>query len=134
MSDSLPHDGPLGDYLVACLDLYRARLRARREAQRAKQEGPEPHSFGLFCHMSDEHGLTLLDSELHEIERLVAQDAQKERDAAEGVIRQMRTCLGHVASILADKRASGAEISAGNTAFISMERWTNEALELSKYV
>lgn len=40
---------------------------------------PLPYAYPLFKHMSDEHGLTLIDSELYEIMRICKEiDAQKE--------------------------------------------------------
>lgn len=56
-------------------------------------------------------------------------DAVARNARLETALQRARECAGHIASILADKRASDdSTIHAGNTAFISMERWAAEAL------
>ena len=36
-------------------------------------------NYELFCHMANEHGLTLIDSEMHEIELIVARMLTNDR-------------------------------------------------------
>jgi len=57
------------------------------------KETPATRAQALFDHMSCEHGLTLLDAEMHEIELIVSRmlDADREREAALPIDRDPAT-------------------------------------------
>jgi len=71
------------------------------------EHNPEPYMHALFSHMSDNHGLTLLESELGEIRdvcrRLDIEDARNKEHADERIKSIAARAAHRISTLLADK-------------------------------